>query len=129
MSEKARPHVLYAEDDEQLRLQLSQLLSKYGFDITTVANDDQAITVIDSGVRIDALITDNAFDIGRRDAQAAKRIIEHLEAKAIHVPTISFGNDFMKYLGVQVTYDLLKGDFAGLKQSLGIIKTSWSLMD
>ena len=109
---------------------MSQFFANEGFDVSTVPDDDQAIELIDTGIAIDALVTDNAFHPGRRDAKGAIRILDHLSDKDILIPTISFGNEFMKYLGVEanVTFDLLKGDFDGLRAALKTIKDSRKLI-
>ncbi|MCF5987822.1 response regulator, partial [Xanthomonas perforans] len=68
-------HVLVVEDDEQVRLLVTELLSELGYQADVVADADAALPILASARRIDLLVTDVGLPglNGRQLAEIARQ--------------------------------------------------------
>ena len=68
-----QPHVLFVEDEELIRMIVSETLAEGGLAVTEAANGEEAVSLLDGQRRFDLVLTDvhmpgrfNGVDVARR---------------------------------------------------------------
>ncbi|RSZ61132.1 PAS domain S-box protein [Massilia atriviolacea] len=75
--------ILVAEDDEQVRATVVEMLSDLGYRVLKAGDAASALTVIDSGVQVDLLFTDVVMPGPLRSPELARKARERLPQLAV----------------------------------------------
>ncbi|NHZ92646.1 PAS domain S-box protein [Massilia sp. CCM 8733] len=75
--------ILVAEDDEQVRATVVEMLSDLGYRVLKASDAASALTVIDSGVQVDLLFTDVVMPGPLRSPELARKARERLPQLAV----------------------------------------------
>lgn len=75
--------ILVAEDDEEVRTTVVEMLSELGYSVLKANDAASALTIIESGIRIDMLFTDVVMPGPLRSPDLARKARERLPALAV----------------------------------------------
>lgn len=75
--------ILVAEDDEQVRSTVVELLTDLGYKVLKARDAASALTVIDSGIPIDLLFTDVVMPGPMKSADVARKAVERVPGLAV----------------------------------------------
>jgi PAS domain S-box-containing protein len=70
--------ILVAEDDEDVRVTVADMLSELGYKVLKAKDADAALAIVESGVAIDLLFTDVVMPGGLRSPDLARKACERL---------------------------------------------------
>ena len=83
------PVVLLVEDDERSRIVRGELFSLEGCDVIDVKNLAEALAVLQSGQRVDAVVTD--INLGGRDTNRDGLLLAHFVRKRFeNLPIVAY---------------------------------------
>jgi len=105
--------IMIVDDDLDTLLLMSQVVSSYGYKIVTAASKVEAMSILDSEVRVDVLLTDfklqdgNGADILRDMSVRSPRVMTVLFSGFSKFPP-SLGDGFDDYLTKPLDYELLR---------------------
>lgn len=67
-------HILVIEDDDDVRITTTHMLSELGYQVTEARNDEEALGVIESGIRIDLVFSDVFLQGSETGPEIVKKI-------------------------------------------------------
>jgi len=105
--------IMIVDDDLDTLLLMSQVVSSYGYKIVTAASKVEAMSILDSEVRVDVLLTDFKLQDGN-----GAYILRDMSVRSPRVMTVLFsgfskfppslGDGFDDYLTKPLDYELLR---------------------
>jgi PAS domain S-box-containing protein len=73
---KGKGRILVVDDEESIRELLTEMLSRLGYEVTTIEDGSEAVNIYESGERYDALIMDLTIPGGMGGKETIRRLIK-----------------------------------------------------